>query len=130
MDRLPSELLLQLLIDVSHLPSVINFSVTSKKFYEFVHYYYHPQQRLFWKKIFQQQQIQDPSYFNVDFSAYYDTRTPTAGNTATSEEDWKTIVKNIYCLKNNWKNAKAIVSKLPGKAFCTHLRTSRSIDTI
>ncbi len=130
MDLLPPEILFSLLArDVRHIPSIIHFSLTCRKYYELVHHlnnndHYHTS-ILLWKEIFQQQRIDDPISYNVDYNYEMNapaTRNATAvtqinsnsNNDRNKAADWKTIVCKTYALKNNWERGKAVVSALPG----------------
>ncbi len=98
MDLLPSEIfaqVLQELSSLSSLSSLINLSLCCKRYYDLIQ-----TNQLVWEN-FYNKQLYDPNY------AY-------PRNYIKSSTDWKTVVRNIYCWKNNWKHGKATLSKVPG----------------
>ncbi len=99
MDTLPFELVIPLLLELHHIPSIVNFSLTCTKYYELVH-----NNQFLWRILFAQQ-FNDPHY------SYF---TPPE-NDSKPTTDWKSLVHNTYQLYNNWDRGKAVVSYLPGK---------------
>ncbi len=116
MELLPSEVLTSLLIKLGHIPSIINFSIASKKYYQFIHNNdnnNNQYQQILWKNLFLQQQILDPSFYKYSPPSIGPNNTNT--NTHQKKQtDWRAIVRQAHCLKQNWKYGRAVPSTLPG----------------
>ncbi len=102
MESLPSELLIYLLKELNHVPSIVKFSLTSTKYYHLIQ-----NNQFLWKNLFQ---------FTHPYDSYFPSITHDGRNQPdTAANDWKKLVSDIYRLRNNWNRGRAIVSKLPGK---------------